>query len=104
MTCTFRISTINGPITREPELCRALQEAAREACAAYGVPKIYFARALGRRLHHLTGYGEETYLPAVKEPLGHNIWAFIEGGDRLTAERKARLLANLKLAVSTYAD
>lgn len=92
------------PIARETGFSKALHEAAQAACMAYGVPKIYFAQALGRRLHHLAGFGEATYLPAVKEYLGYGIWAFIEGSDPLTPERKAGLLADLKQIVSTCAE
>ena len=103
MTCTFKTSEPAGAVTLEAELVRVLQEAARKGCAAYGVPKIYFARSLGRRMHYLTGCGEETYLPAVREPLGHDIWVFIEGGDRLAAGQKGRLLAALRRAVAACA-
>jgi len=103
VTCTFKTSEPAAAVTCEAELVRALQEAARKACAAYGVPKIYFARSLGRRLHYLTGFGEETYLPAARESLGHDIWVFIEGGDRLAAGQKGRLLAELRQAVAACA-
>jgi hypothetical protein len=86
----------------EPDLVRALRKAAETACAVYGVPKIYFAQALGKRLHYLTGYGEETYLPAVKEPLDGGIWVFFEGGESLTAEQKTRLVTALKQIVAAY--
>lgn len=103
MICTFEPSGPATAASREAELVRVLQEAARRVCAAYGVPKVYFARSLGRRMHHLTGVGEETYLPAAKESLGHDIWAFIEGGDRLTPGQKESLLAELRPAVAACA-
>lgn len=110
MTFTFRAQNGSpaGPekwpdaLPSAGELLRALEEAAARACAAYGVPKIYFALALGKRLHYLTGHGEETYLPAVREPLGRGIWVFIEGGEHLTAAQKEQLLATLRSLVGIY--
>lgn len=87
--------------SRTADLSRILYETARKACAVYGVPKIYFARVLGRRLHHLAGFGEETYLPPDREYLGDGVWAFIEGGDRLTTEQQADLRRDLRRAVSS---
>jgi hypothetical protein len=83
-------------------LLGALQQAAAAACTAYGVPKIYFARAFGNRLHYLTGYGEETYLPAVKECIGDGFWVFIEGAERLTEEERSELVKTLRAVVVTH--
>ncbi|KUK41250.1 MAG: Uncharacterized protein XD69_0697 [Clostridia bacterium 62_21] len=104
MTCTSEArSGTSGNWRKLPDatlsgegLLQALQEAAARACAAYGVPKIYFALALGKRLHYLTGYGKETYLPATREPLGHGIWVFIEGGEHLTAAQREELVGTLR--------
>ncbi|MGQ9755514.1 MAG: hypothetical protein ACUVRF_06045 [Desulfotomaculales bacterium] len=110
MTFTFRAQNKSpaGPekwpdaLPFAKELLRALEGAAACACAAYGVPKIYFALALGKRFHYLTGHGEETYLPAVREPLGRGIWVFIEGAERLTAAQKEQLLATLRSLVGIH--
>ncbi|RDV83024.1 hypothetical protein [Ammonifex thiophilus] len=106
MTSTFksRAEQIVEAALREKELTEALQRAAEVACRLFGLPKLYFARAIGRRLHHLTYYGEETYLPAVKEPLGHGLYAFLEGAERLEEGAKAELLAALRQVVEFYAD
>ncbi|ACX52353.1 hypothetical protein Adeg_1242 [Ammonifex degensii KC4] len=106
MTSTFKpeADLLVRAALQEKDLAGALRKAAEVACRLFGLPKIYFAQAIGRRLHHLTYYGEETYLPAVKEPLGHNLYVFLEGAEQLDEEKKTVLLAALREVVELYAD
>ncbi|MGO0122837.1 hypothetical protein [Desulfothermobacter acidiphilus] len=89
---------------KAPELTGALQKAAEAACQLFGLPKLYFAQAIGRRMHHLAAYGEETYLPAVKEELGYNYYVFLEGAERLDPELRSELLAAFRQIVELYVD
>ncbi|MGQ9512899.1 hypothetical protein [Thermodesulfitimonas sp.] len=92
----------NAGVEMPAALLGALQQAAAAACSTYGVPKIYFARAFGNRLHYLTGYGEETYLPAVKELISDGLWVFIGGAARLTAAERSELVKTLRAVVAAH--
>ena len=71
---------------------------ARAVCERFGIKKVYFARALGNRLHYLGGYGEETYLPPEKAELVEGLWVFYEGAEELPPDQKEELLRVLREA------
>jgi len=75
-----------------------LEELCRRACARFGVKKIYFARALGRRMHYLGGFGEETYLPPEAMRVGPDLWAFIQGAEDLPPGERQTLRHLLETA------
>lgn len=92
----------DGAITLRPpdsgDVPAELETLCRWACARFGVKKIYFARALGRRRHYLGGFGEETYLPPEAVQVGPDLWAFIEGTEDLPPEERRTLRHLLETA------
>lgn len=91
-------------VTEQGDLHSALKKAAELVCRKYPVSKVYFACKLGRRLHFLTGAGEETYLPARKEKLTDDVFVFVEGGDKLKPWEWQELLTLLRRAVIAWQD
>jgi len=87
---------------KEKDLFRALQVAAEGACRLLGLPKVYFARSIGRRLHHLTGFGQEIYLPPLKVNIGHGYYAFLEGSESLAKEKREALVRALQEIVEYF--
>ena len=101
MTSTYsrELKAVLQAASEATDLPAALRQAAEAACKLFGLPKIYFARAMGRRLHYLGGYGEETYLPAQRESLGHDLFAFLEGAQNMEEEKRRALLRALHAVV-----
>ena len=97
------ISFLKAVFEKE-DMNHSLTEAARLICELYPIKKIYFAKSLGKRMHYLTGYGDETYLPAEKIFLANNIWVFIEATDELKLLDKKQLIYLLKLTVICLAE
>ncbi|MGC7847379.1 hypothetical protein ACP3TJ_10020 [Desulforudis sp. 1088] len=71
---------------------------ARAVCERFGVRKVYFARALGHRLHYLGGHGEETYLPPEKVEIDEGLWMFYAGAEELPPGQKEELLRAVREA------
>lgn len=55
-----------------------MKRIAIEISERFGVKKVYFAKAIGNRLHYIAGHGDETYLPPVKLHIIDNLYVFIE--------------------------
>ena len=72
---------------------KLLEEKAREACARFGLHRVYFARPLGRRNHFLAGYGEEMFVQPEKKPLTKKLTVFWEGD--ISEEKSQALLEEL---------
>mgnify|MGYP000084229118 FL=1 len=77
---------------------KLLEEKAREACARFGLHRVYFARPLGRRRHFLAGAGHETFLPAQSAFLFDNLVVFWVG----EMKNQEKFLKFLKQEVRKY--
>lgn len=98
-TSEDRAAAVVQAAAQHNEPVAALTAAAACVCRLYGLGRVYFTRAYGRRRHFLAGAGEETFLPAEKLDLGGGIWAFFEGGEGLPARDRAELAAALRTVV-----
>lgn len=99
MTCTSdaRARAVVQAAARHDEPLAALTAAAECVCRLYGLGRVYFTRAYGRRRHYLAGAGAETFQILAKLDLGHDLWAFLEGGEALPDADKAALAAALRM-------
>ncbi len=79
-------------ISNEKEKERVLSEISKTLCENFGLKKVYFAESVGRRLHHIAGYGEESFYPSEKFHLSHNLYVFIESNEELKDDRREKIL------------
>ena len=79
-----------------------LAQLAAQICTHYPVANVYFAQALGHRLHFLAGAGEETYLPAVKIHVFCDIYLFCEPREELMSDVCTRLIEEVRPVVQLW--
>lgn len=105
VTCTSeqeRAAAVVQAAVQHSDAAAALTAAAACACRLYGLGRVYFTRAYGRRRHYLAGAGEENFQPLMELNLGQDLWAFLEGGEALPDAARAALATALRTVARRY--